>query len=193
MTEATDTLNLSDIPVIPDLSGIEEPRSSEPFEDGWYAGTIFEKRELTDKAGNDRIFESGDQPSQAGDSRNVRLQVEIARKADGRKFGTSYLLNYRPEDLSAETVQQVMAGIEASKTGGKMGGSLFRSFMTLRRLGTLQKIAGVRQLARNGNGGLDLHPIYGKKAYFKLGPDDRNPQYKAILDVRDTAPKKGLL
>jgi len=180
------------IPDIPDLSGIQEPSTSEPFQDGWYAGTILEKRELTDKAGNDRIFESGDQPSQAGDSRNIRLQVELTRKADGRRFGTNVMINYRPEDLSAETVQQVMAQMEKVKAGEEWG-SLFRPFMTLSRLGKLQKIAGVRQLGRNGDGGLDLHPLYTKTGYFKLGPDTRKPEYKQIVDLRDTAPKRNML
>jgi hypothetical protein len=188
-------LNLQDVPSIPDLSGIQDfnTSSSEPFEDGWYEGTIVAKREFQDKAGNDRVFETSDEPSQAGDSRNIKLQVEITRKSDGRKLGTNYLINYRPDDLSTETVAQVMAGLEAAKTGEKMGGTLFRSFMTLRRLGSLQKVAKIRQLARNGNGGLDLHPLFGKTGYFKLEKDDRNEKFKKIADVRDTAPKKGLL
>ena len=179
------------IPDIPDLSSVVEANSyaeSEPFSDGWYEGVIVEKR-VIEKNGNEMIFESGDAPSQAGDSRNIKLQVELTRKSDGRKLNTSYLLNYRPEDLSTETVGQVMAQMEAVKGGGEWG-TLFRSFMTLNRLGKLQKIAGVRQLARNGNGGLDLHPLFGKKGYFKIEPDRRNPKYKQIADTRETAPKK---
>ena len=179
-----DTMN---IPDIPDLSGIQDP-TKEPFGDGWYEGTIVERRELTDRAGNERIFESDDQPSQAGDSRNIRLQTELLR-TDGRKLGTNTLINYRPEDLTTETIAQVTAHMEAVK-GGAEWGPYFRSFMTLSRLSKLQKIAGVRQLQRNGNGGLDLHPLFGKKAYFRLGPDDRNPEFKAIKDFRETKPAK---
>lgn len=181
-----ETLN---IPDIPDLSGIQDPSRSEPFNDGWYEGTIVERRELTDRSGNERIFESDDQPSQAGDSRNIRLQTELVRVSDGRKLGTNVLINYRPEDLSAEAVAQVTAQMEAVKGGGEWG-PYFRPFMTLNRLGKLQKIAGVRQLQRNGNGGLDLHPLYGKKAYFRLAPDTRNPEFKAIVDFRETKPAK---
>lgn len=177
------------IPDIPDLSGIQDPTRGEPFGDGWYEGTIMEKRELTDRSGNERIFETTDQPSQNGDSRNIRLQVELVRKADGRKLGTNTLINYRPEDLSADVVAQVTAKMAEVKAGAEWG-PLFRPFMTLSRLSKLQKLAGVRQLQRNGNGGLDLHPLYGKKGFFRLAPDDRNPEYKAIAEFRETAPAR---
>ena len=182
-----ETLVLADIP---DLSSIEDSGAkAAKFEDGWYEGTILAKREMTDRSGNDRVFESDDQPSQAGDSRNIRLQVELVRKSDNRKLGTNTLINYRPEDLTAEVVAQVSAKMEEVK-GGAEWGPLFRSFITLSRLGKLQKVAGVRQLQRNGNGGLDIHPLFGKKAYFRLGPDNRNPEYKAIVEFKEVAPVK---
>lgn len=176
------------LPEIPDLSGIGDEAQSEPFADGWYQGTILEQRSFTDQTGSDRVFASGDEVSQKGDSRNIRLQVAIKRHKDGKELNTSCLINYKPEDLTQETVQAVQAQQEKTKTGEQWG-SLFREFMVLQRLAKLQTIAGVRQLQRNGNGGLDLKPIYGKTAYFKLGPDDRNPQYKAVKDFRATAPK----
>jgi hypothetical protein len=188
MTESAEhTLSL---PEIPDLSSIEESGAkASRFEDGWYEGTIQERRELTDRSGNDRIFESDDQPSKGGDSRNIRVQVELLRKSDGRKLGTNTMINYRPEDLSADVVAQVTAKM-ADVKGGAEWGSLFRPFMTLSRLSKLQKLAGVRQLQRNGNGGLDLQPLYGKKGYFRLAPDDRNPEFKAIVEIRAEAPPK---
>jgi hypothetical protein len=79
------------------------------------------------------------------------------------------------------------------KGGAEWGSDLFRSFMTLQRLSKLQKLAGVRQFARNGNGGLDLTPVYNKTGYFKLGQDSRNPIYKEIKDLRATPPKQGIL
>lgn len=190
----TDTLTLPDIP---DLSGIEDTYpsgSSAPFQDGWYEGTILERRTLTNKAGNEISFESGDGLSQAGDSRNIRLQVEVARASDGRKLGQGYLVNYKPEFLTQETVQQISAFIEKVKAGQAewKGSGLFRPFKVLKTLGTLQKIAGVRQLSRNEDGSLNISPLFGKKAFVKLGPDERNPQYKAILDIRDTKPKQVL-
>lgn len=174
--------NLGDIP---DLSGMGED-TSVAFADGWYQGTILEKREFTDQNGSDRVFESQDIPSANGDSRNIRLQVEIKRQSDNRTLNTSVLVNYRPEDLSPETIQ----AITAHKETGEKWGSLFRPFMVLNRLGKLQKIAGVTQLQRNGDGGLNIQPLYGKTAYFKLEPDDRNPQYKAVADFRTTKPSK---
>ena len=41
----SETLQLSDIP---DLSGIQDTQTSEPFLDGWYKGTILARREFTD-------------------------------------------------------------------------------------------------------------------------------------------------
>lgn len=178
--------NLGDIP---DLSGIGDDQTSEPFADGWYEGVIVDKRAFTDKNGNDRVFESNDTPANTN-GRNIRLQVAIKRQRDGRTFNTSTLVNYRLEDLSQETVQAVSAQLEKVKTTGAEWGDLFRPFMTLTRLSKLQKIAGVRQLQRNGDGGLDLTPLFGKTAYFRLGEDDRNPAYKAVKDFRETKPTR---
>lgn len=179
-------LNLGDIP---DLSVIEGERP-EPLADGWYAGTILAKREFTDNNGNERVFESSDSPAQSGNGRNIRLQIELTRKSDGRTFNVSSLINYRPSDLTAETVQAIAKRNEERKAGEAEWGDLFRPFMTLTRLGKLQKIAGVRQFQRSADGGLDLTPLYGKTAFFKLTPDDRNPAYKQVKDFQDFEPKK---
>lgn len=186
------TINLADIP---DLSSVFENESgpaSEPFQDGWYQGTIQEVRSFTDRNGNDRVFESGDQPSANGDSRNIKLQIELTRQSDGRKLNTSWLVNYRPEALTQETVQAIVSKQAAAKETGERveWGELFGSYMTIQKLGKLQKVAGVRQLQKNGNGGLDLKPLYGKTAYFRIKDDDRNPQYKQIADVRPDRPTK---
>jgi hypothetical protein len=178
--------NLGDIP---DLSGINDS-GPEPFADGWYKGTILEKREFTDRNGNDRVFESSDTPAQRS-GRNIRLQVVLTRK-DGRSLNIGALVNYNPADLTPETVAAVAAKVAENKGNGETMGDLFRPFMTLTRLGKLQKIAGVRQLQRTQDGGLDLAPLYGKSAYFRVKPDDRNPQYKQISDFRETEPKNVL-
>ena len=188
MSEAGIVGNLGDIP---DLAGFGDDRPEFiPFENGWYAGTILQKREFTDKNGNDRVFESGDAVSQRGDSRNIRLQVELTRASDGKKLNVSTLINYSPSDLSQATLQAVAAHKEKVNTEGAEWGDLFRSFMTLTRLAKLQKIAGVRQLQRNGDGGLELTPLYGKSAYFRIKDDTRNPQYKEIADFQDYRPKR---
>ena len=178
-------INLGDIP---DLSGIATDDRPEPFADGWYEGTILAKREFTDSNGNDRVFESGDTAAQRT-GRNIRLQVVLKRQADARTLNTSTLVNYQPEDLTSAQIQAVAAQKERVSKHGEQWGSLFRSYMTLNRLGTLQKIAGVRSFQRDADGSLDLTPLYGKVGYFKLGPDDRNPQYKAIKNFSDEAPK----
>ena len=58
-----DTMQLGDIPVIPDLSSFVEDEIT-PFENGWYKATIQAQRSFTDKNGNDRVFESTDEPAQ---------------------------------------------------------------------------------------------------------------------------------
>jgi hypothetical protein len=177
--------NLGDIP---DLSGIEDARP-EPIADGWYQGVVLEKREFTDNNGNDRVFESGDTPAQRS-GRNIRLQIELTRRSDNRKINVSTLINYDPSFLSAETVSAVAQRKQENKENGVEWGDLFRPFMTLTRLGKLQKIAGVRQLQRNAEGGLDLTPLYGKTAYFRIKPDSRNPQYKEVADFQVDEPKR---
>ena len=82
-TEGEGTLSDFNLTDIPDLSGVTEQEQA-PFEKGWYAGTILGQRSFTDRNGNDRLFESTDTPSVAGDSRNIRLQVEVKRASDGR-------------------------------------------------------------------------------------------------------------
>ena len=179
---------IADLGDIPDLSGVVDT-TAEPLSDGWYAGTILEQRAFTDQSGSDRVFTTEDTPAQSSDSRNIRLQLELKRQSDGRVINNSMLVNYRPDDLTQETVQRVMAETEKIK-GTSEKRVDFRAFMSLRRIGTLQRIAGVRQLQRNGNGGLDLAPLYNKKAYFKLGEDSRNPQFKEVKDFQDKAPKR---
>ena len=184
----SEIFNLGDIPDLSDILG--DTDGPAPFEDGWYKGTILAERSFTDQNGNDRVFASSDSVSAKGDSRNVRLQVEIKR-TDGRTLNVSTLVNYNPDDLTQATIQAVAKRREEAKENNGQMGDLFRPFMTIKRLGTLQKIGGVRQLQRNGDGGLDLTPLYNKVAYFKLQPDSRNPQYKEVGDFRFDAPKRG--
>lgn len=181
-------LSLGDIPDLGDFTS--DGNFGEAFADGWYQGVVLGKREFTDKNGNDRLFESGDSVSANGGSRNIRLQVELKRASDGRTLNTTALVNYQPADLSQETVQAIAAQREKAKEDGSEWGSLFRPYMVLTRLAKLQKIAGVRQLQRNAEGGLDLSSLYGKVAYFKLGEDKKNPQYKSIVDFRESKPTK---
>lgn len=181
--------NLGDIP---DLSGIgdtEYTPASEPFADGWYAGTILEKREFTDKNGNDRVFESSDAPAQKS-GRNIRLQVQLTRKSDGKQFNVSTLVNYKPEDLTVSTVNAIAARKVEQKSSGAEWGDLFRPYMALTRLSKLQKIAGVRQFQKAQDGGLDITPLFGKSAFFRVKPDDRNPVYKQIADYQTDEPKR---
>src|SRR3990167_1337291 len=173
MEAVMDDITLGDIPDLSDVNiGTD---TAGPFEDGWYRAQILEKREFTDKNGNERVFIRDDEPSQSGNGRNIRLQLELTR-SDGRIMNLSWRTHYRPEDLTTETIAAVNAKTESKEEYGQ----LFRSFKVLKALSTLQKIAGVRQLQRNGNGGLDLHPLYGKACFIRIKPDDKNPQFKDV-------------
>lgn len=182
-------LSLGDIPDLSGMSGMD--REFTPFEDGWYRATILDKREFTDKNGNERTFASADVQSAKGDSRNITLQVTITRK-DGQTLNNKIGVNYRTDDLTQDTIQAIAAQNERNKAeGGKpTWGTLFRSYMALMQLGTLQKVAGVRQFQRSGDGGLDIAPLFGKTVYVRLGPDDRNPQYKSVVRFQAHEPKK---
>lgn len=179
--------NLGDIPDLGGFNASDKPEF-EPFVNGWYKGQILGKREFTDKNGNDRVFESTDSVSAKGDSRNIRLQVVLTRK-DGKTLNVSTLVNYKPEDLTADTVQKVTAHLDAVKTGEQWG-DLFKPYMTLTRVSALQKIAGVRQLQRSQEGGLDIAPLFGKTAYFRIKDDSRNPLYKEIDKFQEFEPKR---
>ena len=184
-----ETMNLTDIP---DLSGLTSESSTDAgFSDGWYAATILERREFTDKNGNDRVFETADTPSAAGDSRNITLQMSLKRQSDGREINLRTIVNYRPEYLSQESIQAVIA--DQAKTPEERDSSLLRASLTLQKLAKLQQIAGVRQFARNGNGGLDLHSTFGKSCYARIRPDSRNPQFKEVADFRMDKPKKAVV
>ncbi len=189
------TISLTDIPDFSSVLGGSSAGSSgdNKFENGWYEGVILETRSFTDKNGNDRVFESGDAPSANGESRNIKLQVQVKRQSDGKELNTSWLVNYRPEDLTQETVRAIVAKREQAKAEGTNRpewGDLFRAAMAIERLAKLQQVAGVRQFSGDPNGGFDLKPLFGKKAYFKLKDDDRNPQYKAIADIRLDKPTR---
>jgi hypothetical protein len=188
-TDDTELGTLGDLGDIPDLAVFEQADKTTTWENGWYRGTILDKREFTDKVGNNRVFETNDTPAQRS-GRNIRLQVAITRKADSRVLNTSVIVNYQPSDLSQEMVQAIAERREQVKSDGTAWGELFRPFMTLVRLSKLQKIAGVRQLQHNGDGGLLLDPLYGKTAYFKLAEDTRNPQFKEVKDFQDNEPKR---
>ena len=178
--------NLTDLP---DFSTVVDDEKPAGFSDGWYAGTVLGKWEFTDQNGNDRVFDSIDDVSQRGDSRNIRLQVELKRQSDGRTLHTHVLVNYVPEDLTQETVQAITAQSAKVKDGAEWGSSLFRAYMSIKRLGTLQRVAGVRQLQRSADGALDISPLFGKTIYCKLGPDPKNDKYKTVMNFSDQGPK----
>lgn len=173
---------------LPDLSSLVTETSDAPaWQNGWYECEFLAQRSFTDRNGNERVFESNDAVSMNGDSRNIRLQVRVKR-ADGREMFINSLTNYRPTDLAPETVSAVIA--DAAKPQDEQDTTLTRSRLTLQRLAKLQKIAGIASFHGSEEGGLDLTPLYGKKAYVRLKDDDRNPAFKAVADFRHDRPTK---
>ena len=163
-----------------DLSGITGGGEASGFENGWYQGVILASRSFTSRDGSTRVYTSRDTLSKNGDSRNIRLEVEIVRASDARLLNLTLLVNYRMEDLTPETIKAVKEGIETDT----------RTRIGLQRLAQLQRIGASGPLGVAEEGGLTLTQLYGKRAHFRLGPDDRNPDYKAIKAFQIEAPKR---
>lgn len=186
----TDTMHLTEVP---DFSGITEDRP-EAWEDGWYAARIVPTRTINSRDGNTLTFATEDTLSRGGDSRNIRLQMSLHRKSDGRALSTNHNVNYRVEDLTGEIVKAVLARKESIKAAAQSGerlewGQLFRAFMGITRLGTLQRIAGIRRFETLPQGGFDLRPLFNKACFVRLGDDDEG-KYKEIKEISDVPPKK---
>ena len=194
-TQQQQDFSTTSLPEIPDLSGMLDEKP-EPWDNGWYGTATFVPSHQFTKDGVVTTFESTDTPSQAGDSRNISARLTIKRKSDGRAMNTVFRVNYRTIDFTAESIAAVLAHKEAQKAAKAAGtdapewGSLFRTFSALTQIGTLQRIAGVRQFQRTSSGGLDITPLFGKSAFVRLTDDDRKPQYKKVAEVSDAAPKR---
>ena len=187
-SQAFDTQSQQSLPEIPDLSGMTEDKP-EPWADGWYNAAV-QASQTFEKDGMVTTFNTEDVLSRAGDSRNIFVRFQITRK-DGRKMQTKYLINYRTSDFTAESIAAVQARKAEVKAGGEWG-PMFRTFSALTGIGTLQRIAGVRQFQRTADGGLDLSPLFTKSFFARLR-DDKEGRYKEVAAISDTAPKKGTL
>jgi hypothetical protein len=178
------------LPEIPDLSGITEERSA-PWENGWYNAAVIESQTVTSRTtGAVTTFASEDRVSKDGTSRNLFLRVRIAR-LDGRTLNTrSRVINYRPSDFTPTRVAEVIEGQKQAKEEGDWADKdLFRSFMSMLRIGTLQRIAGVKQFQHTPEGGLDLTPLFGKQCFARLADDDQG-KYKEVVALSDTVGPK---
>jgi len=189
------SLNQS-LPDIPDLSGMLPDEKVGPWENGWYGPATFVASHTFTKDSIDTVFNSGDTVSRGGDSRNIAIRTNIKRKADGKVLQACVRVNYRMSDFTQESIAAVIAHKEAQKAAKAAGtvppewGKLFRTFSALQQIGTLQRIAGMRQFQRTPEGGLDISPLFGKTCYARLAPDDTKPQYKQVAEFSDTPPKR---
>jgi len=184
------------LPAIPDFNTVADEPQVKPWEDGAYNAVIVSERTITTREGNEITFTTEDTVSQKGDSRNINLQLLLTRQSDGRKFGTNYRINYRPDvDFSPERVSRIT---EINKSGGEIAPTSdeVRSRIALGQLKRLQKVAGTT-FQRNGTGGLDLTPAFNKPLVVTLGDGDPNPTtgkvYKEVKRISNEAPKKGVL
>ena len=76
-----------------DLDGIDGGGEASGFEDGWYEGFFLHTRSFKRKDGTALTFSSGDTPSKDGASRNIRLEVEVTRKTDGRTMNVCEIIS----------------------------------------------------------------------------------------------------
>jgi hypothetical protein len=179
------------LPEIPDLSGMIEDRPA-AWEDGWYDAIVLESQTVTSRTtGAVTTFTSEDRISKAGDSRNLFLRVQIKRRKDGRTLVTrAKCINYRPSDFTPERVAAVIEGKTRAKEEGSWSDTdLRRSFLSMLRIGSLQRIAGVKQFQHTPEGGLDLTPLFGKPGFARLADDDQG-KYKEAAEINDTVGPK---
>jgi hypothetical protein len=183
------------LPAIPNFADVPDEPRSEPWVDGWYAGTFLAARTFTTRDGNEVTHASEDTVSKNGDSRNITLQAQLTRRASKGEFNGRVRLNYRPAvDFTTERIARIAELNSGSKDDATS--DEVRSRIALGQLKRLQKIAGAT-FARNGNGGLDLTPVFGKGGFFRIKDGDPNPTtgkvYKEIVEFAAEPPKKGTL
>lgn len=187
--ESITAVSTQSLPDLPDLSGMTEDRP-EPWADGWYTATVEQSHAVT-REGMEVTYATKDVPSRDGQSRNLQIRLVVTRKSDGRTMHTKTLINYRQSDFSAETLSAVQTRKAEVKVGGEWG-PMFRPFQALTSIGSLQRIAAIRQFQRTADGGFDLTPLFGKSVFVRM-KDDEAGRYKDITAISDTAPKKGTL
>lgn len=155
-----------ELPSLADFA--QEPGGAWPK--GWYAATILEGY-ATPKG---TVFQTLDNPSKAGDSRNLMICVSM----DGGKLGTRNTftqLNYRAGDFTADRMAAIKEAREQFKgaRGAWTGQTdLQRSSLALAQLGQLEAALGFR---------LPLHPaghilaakLVGQKMDVRLGEDEK--------------------
>jgi len=152
----------------------DEPGGSWP--DGWYGATVLEGYATK----NGTVWQTADEPSKKGDSRNLRLCLKL----DGGKLGTRNTfvsLNYRVDDFTSARLEQIKEMRQEFKgTQGKWPGheDSQRTSLAIAKLGQVEKAFGFR-LRRSPQGFMQPGPFVGKTVDVRLGPD-KNGQYSEV-------------
>ena len=155
-----------------------EQEARKPWDDGWYSGVIIAEYETSGNFAT--VHKTQDQPSQGGDSRNLKLCVTVVNGNDTKSL--NYTVNYRPEALDPERMEDLRVRKAAKE---KLAGADFRDAMSLSKFHELER-AGI-PLEDNGHGGFDVDRIVGTTADFYLGTrtkdkkEDRND--RAVTDA----------
>lgn len=131
---------------------------------GRYGGVVVKEYETSGSFSS--VHKTEDKPTQAGDSRNLKLCVGLVNGNETQY--QSYTLNYRPEALTDERIEEVKA-MRTQYKGVKQwpDRNAQRDNLTYVRLHELEK-AGIT-LNENGHGGYDVDAIIGSNATFYLG------------------------
>jgi hypothetical protein len=139
---------------MPDLSSIAKEVGG-AWPKGWYAAEIIEGYQA--KA---YTFDTSDNPSRGGDSRNLRIALKLSGGPDGATRNTFYSQNYRVDDLTEANVARVAAG-EADT----------RLRIALSSLGQIQKAVGF-SFKKHPMGHLNPTPLVGQKVDVRLSVNE---------------------
>jgi hypothetical protein len=134
-----DTLDVATVAEeVTSLSDFAEPTGG-AWPKGWYAAEVIEGY----KTQKGRVFETQDALSAKGDSRNVRLCLNVAGPGGDRTMQTS--LNYRPEDFTADRLAAIKQARQDHKgVQGKWSDApdLQRSSLAVGKIGQAEEAFG---------------------------------------------------
>jgi len=157
---------------MPSLADMAHEPSSGAWPDGWYAGQILEGYATN----SGREFMTEDTLSQKGDSRNLVICLRLANKGkEARNY--FYRLNYKPGDLTAETLAKVKKVRELAAREKWRGAwpdqvkPVQASALSLERLACFERALGFR-LKRTAAGTIDTRPFVNQQLDVRLKLDE---------------------
>lgn len=160
-----DELAVESLPSLADFA--EEPGGA--FAPGWYKAEIVEGYSTR----NGHQFETKDEVSKKGDSRNLTICLRVTPKV-GDARNLQERLNYRPSDFNPERLAFIKEAREEFKgVKGKWADSdVQRSSLAIASLGQIEKAVGVG-FKRLSDGSLLPGGLIGKELDVRLRIDDQ--------------------